>query len=154
MSDARQQARFDVETRIVNGRAYEVAVIRPRRPVENRPAAVQNPRADLDHDLDHELSLTGGDLDQKKNIQDLDPADPDGLNATIRGQHAELLKTDPSFLQARSWGCHPITLRRGIARFGADAVRRHIAFVAGKPAGFFTKGRAEYLAHLLIKSRY
>lgn len=79
---------------------------------------------------------------------------PDGLDHKIWGRHADVIKTDPAFLMARQWGVHPIDLRTAIDRRSVEWVQKQVAFVAAKPDHFFRKTRADYLAHLILKSAY
>lgn len=82
--------------------------------------------------------------------------DPDGLNSQIRGQYATLLKEDPLFLQARTWGVHPAVLTMAIQRLGIEWTRQQVRFVMNlleaspekikKPAG--------YLTHILKNNPY
>jgi hypothetical protein len=109
------------------------------------------------HDQDPDLDLVS--FGSRSN-QDLQPVatslnsrdlDPDGLNSKIRGKHAELLKTDPLYLLARSWKCHPATLSNATDRMGSDWVRKQIQFVMSKK-GLSFPGR--YLAKILAKNPF
>ena len=102
----------------------------------------KNPDQDPDQDL--YKSKIQIDQDQIK-------INPDGLDSQIKGQYAELLKTDPAYLQARAWNCHPATLTNATKRMGADWVRQQVAFVAGKKD---VRSKGGYLARILAKNPF
>lgn len=98
------------------------------------------------------IKIQDPDQDPKKNKQILiHDLDPDGLNAQIKGQYAELLKQDAAYLKARSWGVHPSTLTNATKRMGADWVRKQIEFVAGNSKVSSKRG---YCAKILASNQY
>lgn len=107
---------------------------------------------DQDPDLDLRKII---DLDRSRTVVTNSPnrndLDPDGLNSKIRGEYAELLKQDPAFLMARSWGVHPATLTNATKRMGSDWVRKQITFVDMKKG---VANRGKYLSSILARNPF
>lgn len=78
-------------------------------------------------------------------------ANPDGLDSLIKGKYAELLKNDPDYLLARSWGVHPANLTDATKRFSADWVKKQVQFVKSNSK---VSNKRAYLAKILRSNQY
>ena len=75
---------------------------------------------------------------------------PDGQDHLIRGQYAEVLKSDSDLLQARAWGVYPGVLTAAIKRMDLKWVQKQVQYVRRE----IKSNHGAYLARILKKNQF